>query len=64
MKHKLIIFAIILFSLVAIQSSFAQDIRESLFKEAKARLSKAENESVNLMSPSFYGDALNSFIEA
>lgn len=64
MKQKLIMFAIILFSIAAIQSSFAQDIKESLFKEAKARLTQAEDESVNLMSPSFYGDALKSFNEA
>ena len=64
MKQKLIMFAIILFSIAAIQSSFAQDIKESLFKESKARLTDAESESVNLMSPSFYGDALKSYNEA
>ena len=64
MKEKLSLFAMILFSITLIETSFAQDIQESLFKEAKERLSKAENESVNLMSPSFYGEALQSFNEA
>ncbi len=40
MKQKLIMFAIILFSIAAIQSSFAQDIKESLLKRQRLDLLK------------------------
>ena len=62
MKLKHIIQILILNLLVFSSAAFAQeDIRESLFKETSARLDAARKENVNLMSPSFFKDALASF---
>ncbi|MCP5062263.1 MAG: OmpA family protein, partial [Ignavibacteriae bacterium] len=44
--------------------TFAQDIKESLFKEVTARFEEARKSSVNLMAPSFFTDALESFTDA
>ncbi|MCB0748128.1 MAG: hypothetical protein KDC90_11765, partial [Ignavibacteriae bacterium] len=62
MKIKIMIIAIIL-NIVGVYSTVnaQDDIKESLFKEVSARLEKARSENVNLMSPSFYGEALANY---
>jgi len=64
MKQKLLIISLLINLIGAYSTIFAQDIKQSLFKDAGARLEEAKKERVNLMSPSFFEDALESYKSA
>lgn len=60
MKTKLLLFFILSVTI----NTFAQDIQESLFKDVRAKIDEAKKESVNLMSPSFFNNAMEIYKEA
>ncbi len=63
-KIKIIIFMISLFTITAGQQALAQDIKETLFKDAKTALENAKKVNADILAPTNFNKAMELYKEA